>query len=171
MVRNQTISSSVSAELTESFQKTITVDKVRRFEQVLGLPTTLPGFLLLTLAVLLVCAGMALLVMTSVQTFQTRLYITRLEQELNATERQNAELVWQIAQFTSLEDVRRRASALGYEAPTVRHFATVAGAPGNLGALPSAQPAANSAPVSPTPADSGAWQWLQAQIDTIRSWW
>lgn len=170
MVRNQTLTSAVSAELTGSLQQTLAEGRLRRLEQRIGLPTTFTGFLLLVLAVALLCAGMALLVITSVQTYQARQQITTLERTYRAVERQNAELVWQIAQHTTLEQVRQRALALGYQPPATRHFAPWSSTSPAIQA-PAATFAANSNAIGEAPTGSDLWNWAVEQINRIRTWW
>lgn len=170
MVRNQTLTSAVSAELTGSLHQTLTEGRLRRLEQQIGLPTTFGGFLLLALAVALVCGGMALLVITSVQTYRARQHIAGLERTYQAIERQNAELVWQIAQHTTLEQVRQRALALGYQPPAGRHFVPWPST------SPTAQPPAEIS-VAPSrvngaaPTDADLWGWAIEQVNRIRTWW
>lgn len=169
MVRNQTITSSVSAsvsaELTHSLQQTLTAPRWRPLDELLGLPTTLRGFVLFVLAAALVCAGMSLLVLSSIQLFQARQQIATLQQHYRAIERENAELVWQIAQHTSLATVQRRASELGYEVPAVRHF--VAPLPVTPPVLDVPLPVA-----APAAAQSGdLWAWAQQQIQSFQLWW
>jgi cell division protein FtsL len=170
MVRNQTLTSAVSAELTGSLQQTLTEGRLRRLEQQIGLPTTFAGFLVLALAVALVCGGMALLVVTSVQTYQARQQLASLERTYQAIERQNAELVWQIAQHTNLEQVRQRALALGYQPPAERHFA-----PWPSTALAVQSPAEPSVALShldgAASADADLWSWAIDQLNRIRTWW
>jgi cell division protein FtsL len=170
MVRNQTITSAVSAELTGSLQQTLAEGRLRRLEQHIGLPTTFAGFVLMTLAVALLCAGMALLVITSVQTYQARQQIVALERTYRMVERENAEFVWQIAQHTTLEQVRQRALALGYQPPAARHFvpwsspSSIAQAPAERFAAPTRSD--DSAPTSPD-----LWGWAVEQVNRIRTWW
>jgi cell division protein FtsL len=169
MVHNQSLSSSVSAsvsaEWTETLQQPLTQDRLRALDRQLILPTTLTGFLWLLAAVLLVCAGMSLLIYTSAQTFALRQQVAVLKQQQRAIERQNAEIVWQIAQHTSLVQIRQRAEALGYQVPTVRHFVI----------QPTSQPVANAVPAAATsqgieeaPSSSAARPnlslWLQQQL-------
>jgi hypothetical protein len=169
MVRNQTITSSVSAsvsaELTHSLQQTLTAPRLRPVDELLGLPTTLRGFVLFVLAAALVCAGMGLLVMSSIQIFQAHQQIATLQQHYRAVERENAELVWEIAQHTSLTTVQRRALELGYEVPAVRHFV----APMPLATAVVDAPAPVTAPATAEP--GGLWAWAHQQIQSFQLWW
>ncbi|RIK43141.1 MAG: hypothetical protein DCC55_06575 [Chloroflexi bacterium] len=171
MVRNQTFTSAVSAELTGSLQQTLAKGRLRRLEQQIGLPATFSGFLLFALAVTILCACMALLVITSVQTYQARQQIAALERRYREVEQQNAELVWQIAQHTSLEQVRQRALALGYEAPAFRHFVPWPSASTTTVQSSTATYAATLYPVSSAPTSSDLWDWAVKQFNHIRTWW
>jgi hypothetical protein len=171
MVRNQTITSSVSAsvsaELTESFQQTLSAPRWRTLDDLLGLPATLRGFLLLLLAATLVGAGMALLVMISVQIFQTRLQINNLQRQYRTLEQQNAELVWAIAEHTALPAVHQRATQLGYEAPSVRHFVVPLAPAISPATVPGELSLTNGRPAPTT----DFWVWAQQQFQTIQHWW
>ena len=175
MLRNQTFTSSVtsamSAEITESFQQKLAgAPRLRTMEQLIGLPTSARGFVLVTLTTALVCAGMALLVFTSIQTFQTRQLIAQRQQQQQRIERQNANLIWQIAQYTALDKVRQRALDLGYEAPTARNFVV---RQENVAPTPMADDA-GVAPINPVgqhAAKPDMSQWFQQQIRPFISWW
>jgi Tfp pilus assembly protein PilX len=170
MVRNQTITSSVSAsvsaELTHSLQQTLTAPRLRPVDELLGLPTTLRGFLLFVLATLLVCAGMALLVLTSIQIFQLRQQIATLQEHYRAIERENAELVWQIAEHTALPTVHRRALELGYDVPAVRHFVAPVSTP-----MLEAAATPSTAPVMTVAETADGWGWIRQQVEALQLWW
>lgn len=184
MIQNHTIRSSVSAsmsasmsaELTESLQSNVAPRRWDGLDHALGLPSTAGGFALVVAAVILIGAMMTLLIMTSVQTFQLRQQIIVLEQQHQAVERQNAEIVWQIAQHTPLEQIRRRAAELGYATPVKRHYVTAASL-----AAPETAPVAGVAPADSTTPPTGAhtqlatnpdlWDWAVQQFSQLQRWW
>lgn len=172
MVHNHSLSSSVSAsvstEWTESLQQPLAQERLRTLDRQLALPTTLTGFLWLLVAVLLVCAGMSLLVFTSAQTFALRQQVATLRQQQRAIERQNAEIVWQIAQHSSLAQIRERAEALGYGVPTVRHFVTHPPVqPVTSAAPPEEAPVVLEEPPASNAARPNLSLWLQQQLTKL----
>jgi hypothetical protein len=122
MIHHQTITSSVSAELSTSLRQTLPQPRFGLAAPPVPLPTTWHGFAWLLAGVLLVCAGLTVHILLSVQIYQARQQVGQLQAEYQAIERQNAELVWAIAQHTALARVQDRAVALGYEVPQARHY-------------------------------------------------
>lgn len=76
------------------------------------------SFFILTLAIL--CGGLFLHINLSAQIAQSRYDIEGLENRYNEVERENAEIVSQIAIATSMFDIFNRATALGYVPLTER---------------------------------------------------
>lgn len=165
------ISEKISAEISESLQQKLAgAPRLDTVDQTLGLPTTARSFIWTVLAVALICAGMSLLVATSIQTFQTRQLIGQLREQQQRIERQNADVVWQISQYTELNQVRQRAIALGYEAPSVRNYVVNQGDATPSSALVVATGATgHSQPQVVARPDLG--EWFQQQIRLITSWW
>jgi hypothetical protein len=122
MVRNQTITSSVSADLGDSFQGTLNGARARVRALPIGLPESIHSFFLLLIGVAVACVGLASYVSISVELFQTKQLIQSLEDQYQAAERQNSELIWAIARHTSLAEVEQRALALGYEVAQTRLY-------------------------------------------------
>jgi hypothetical protein len=152
MVHNQPIASAVSTELSASLQQTLTGRRLRNLEQYASLPDSFSSFMLLILAIALVSGGMALLILQSVQIFQLRQQISAVNAAYQTVERQNAELVWAIAQHTALSRIRERALALGYEPPSQRHY-VVQATPAEAVLAEQAAPA-NAAPPTTRSLDS-----------------
>jgi hypothetical protein len=175
MVHNQPITSAVSTELSASLQQTLTGRRLRNLEQYASLPDSFSSFLLLFLTIALVSGGMALLIIQSVQIFQLRQQINTVNEVYQTIERQNAELIWAIAQHSSLHHVREQALALGYQAPTQRHF-VVQATPANtafteqVAPANSAQPAIASRDGPPKPS-TFAEQLQQFITEARQLWW
>jgi len=137
MLQPSAIPTSVSAEFTESFQQTLAASRTRTLHALgigLTLPNSLQGFLLFLLALIVVIVGMTMQIMLSIQIWQTTAKVEQFKVEYRAVEQQNTALVWEIAQQSTLENVRQRAEALGYNvalnryylpAPQSAHLATV----------------------------------------------
>jgi hypothetical protein len=129
MVRNQIITSSVSAELGHSIHGTLNGARLRIRGLPIGLPENIRSFLLLLATVTLACIGLASYVSISVEIFETKQLIQRLEGQYQAAERQNSELIWAITGYTSLAEVEQRALALGYEVAQTRFYVPSSEAP------------------------------------------
>jgi hypothetical protein len=141
MLQPSAIPTSVSSELTESFQQTLAASRIRTLKALgvtLALPHNLRSFLLFLLALIVVAAGMTMQIMLSMQIWQTAAKVAVLKSEYQAIEQQNTALVWEIAQQSTLENVRQRAETLGYSvalnryyvpAPQSAHLATADGKP------------------------------------------
>lgn len=178
MVRNQTmtssITSSVSAELSNSLRPTISREQLSALERTLALPSTPGAFAWLLLAVIFVCTGLTLHVLLSVQIYQTRQQISQLQSEHQAIERQNAELVWAIAQHTALGQIRLRAAALGYEVPQARHYVSTPNVTAvNEGIQPSQSALSTGVTVaqSQAPSPPSWFDQFQQKVRPFTHWW
>jgi hypothetical protein len=116
------VSNAVSGELNESLQRTLTNERLVALGRNLSLPANARSFWLFLAGVLLVCAGMLMHILLSVQLWQGQLHLQELQAQYQSIEQQNAEEVWQIATASSLESIRLRAIAQGYEVPLERHY-------------------------------------------------
>jgi hypothetical protein len=175
MVHNQPIASAVSTELSASLQQTLTSRRLRNLEQYASLPDSFSSFMLLILAVALISGGMALLIAQSVQIFQLRQQIDKVSAAYQAVERQNAELIWAIAQYTSLDRVRQRALALGYGPPSQRHY-VVQGAQANTAFIEQVAPPNPAQPAAESPDAIGKPPTFAEQVQQFikqarQSWW
>ena len=114
----------------------------RLLAQTLRLPDTWQSFMLFTLAVALFCVGLILHLQLSTTILQDSIALKRLQAEEQVIQKENANLVWAIAQETDLNRVKTRATELGYKPALQRNYVII---PGNTVAgstLPSAtQPA------------------------------
>ncbi len=130
MLQPSTISSPISIELTESLQQRLlpqTLAGVKIWKlRTLGVTITLPNnprsFLLFLLGLSVVCIGMTMQIMLSIQIWQTTAKIDKLKLEYQAIERKNTAIVWEIAQKSTLERVQQRAQALGYKIVLDRYY-------------------------------------------------
>jgi hypothetical protein len=170
MVRNPTITSAVSAELTTSLRQTLAGQRLRSLEQWIALPNSLSTFVWLLLGVVLICAGLTLHIVLSMQIYQVGQQVTQLRADYQAVERQNAELVWSITQHSSLAQLQERALALGYEVPQARHYVAIPTVSGST-AIDPASPLASSThsvaiATTPEPAlpTANLFDWLQQHI-------
>jgi hypothetical protein len=143
---SDSVSNVVSGELNESLQRTLTNERLVTLGRNLSLPANARSFWLFLAGILLVCAGMLMHILLSVQLWQGQLHLQELQAQYQSIEQQNAEVVWQIVTASSLESIRLRAIAQGYEVPLERHYI----------AMPTvALPAPSSITLSITPSLSG----------------
>lgn len=89
---------------------------------VLQLPSSIQSFLVFFILLLLVAGAMGMHVMLSVQVMQKQSTLLELQAQQAHIERQNAELVWQINQSASLDQVYQTAIEQGYEPMVERKF-------------------------------------------------
>lgn len=125
MLQPSAIPTSVSSELTESLQQTLSPERLRTLKALgisIPLPSSLRHFLFFVLAVSLVCTAMTMQILLSIQIWQTTAKVERLKAEYRTIEQQNTALVWEIAQKSTLENVQQRAAALGYSVALNRHY-------------------------------------------------
>jgi hypothetical protein len=131
-LNNETISSPVPAEwgmATRSLapQWLWLREQWRLLAQTLRLPDTWQSFLLFTLAIVLVCGGLVLHLQLSTIILQDTIALRGLQAEEQVIQKENANLVWAIAQETDLNRVMTRATELGYEPAFQRNYVIIPG--------------------------------------------
>jgi hypothetical protein len=194
MLQPSAISSPISMELTESLQQTLlpqTLSGAKIWKlRTLGLTITLPNnprsFLLFLLGLSVVCIGMTMQIMLSIQIWQTTARIDKLKAEYQAIEQQNTAIVWEIAQKSTLESVHQRAQALGYKVVPDRYYILAPGPtdlattnlhPSSTPKITSSEQPANTAATidnmanTEQIAESGFADNLQAATHVLRQWW
>jgi hypothetical protein len=133
----------------------------------LRLPATPRALAVYTLVVGIVCTALMLHVMLSAQIMQAEVRIYTLQSELDTINRQNDELLWQIARATNLTRIQERALALGY-VPVRRTYV-------EMPAQPSLTVATAGAPATTAAPDAGAFvQIPSAQpwvVAAVVAWW
>lgn len=138
------------------------------FDRYLRLPDNPRTFSLYLAALILVSAGATLYVSLSAKILQTRVQITRTEQELTTIEQQNGDLIWQIARDTNMITLHTRISAAGYVPIQKREYVQMANPAALVAQQSPAAPAART--LSPVAASqtaaqhpTAAWQAFFAQ--------
>lgn len=122
MYQETTFSATVSTELTASLQETLGKAPLRELEATVRLPESSGAFLWFLLSTLVICAGLSLYILFSVQTYRIQTQLTDLQAHYQTIERHNAELIWAISQESSLRNVQERAADLGYVVPQSRRY-------------------------------------------------
>jgi hypothetical protein len=135
-------------------------------DHIVPLPQTLRGYLLFVLALTVVCGLAVFQVWTSLRITQARGELDALRVQYSLIEQRNAELLWQIGQRTTLEQVQTRAVQLDFRPALERNYIPnpydVRGAPvvaadsgGSGGGQQSSRQAENSLTVDQPPAKAG----------------
>jgi hypothetical protein len=125
---------------------------------------------------MLICGGLTLNILLSLQIYQIGQQASQLRADYQAVERQNAELVWAIAQHSSLAQLQERALALGYEVPQARHYVATPAGPDSTAIAPASQPASSTHTVAlaTTPAQAlptpNLFDQLEQSIRSIVHW-
>lgn len=96
-----------------------------RLETLLPLPRTFREYLLLLPLIFAVTVLALLQVWTSMQISQTRLEVSSLRGQYVLKEQENAQLLWEISHFTTLERVVVEANAAGYVPALHRRYVQV----------------------------------------------
>ena len=133
MFQNSSLSS-VSADITRniagSLPRVPRWPGLSRLEAILPLPHTFREYLFWLPLIVGVTLLALLQVWTSLQISQTQVEVNSLRAQYVLKEQENAQLLWEISQFTTLERVVVEANAAGYVPALKRRYVTVEAAPG-----------------------------------------
>lgn len=133
----------------------------------LRLPGTPRALAVYTLVVGIVCTALMLHVMLSAQIMQAEVRIHSLQSELDTINRQNDEILWQIARATNLTRIQERALALGYVPIRTRQY-VVMPAPPSLAAAAVGTEAAGVAANTGVPLQTAPTQpWV---VSAVMAW-
>lgn len=134
----------------------------------LRFPDTPRALAIYTLVIGIVCTALMLHVMLSAQIMQSEVRIRSLQSELDTINRQNDEILWQIARATNLTRIQERALALGYVPIRTRQYVVMSAQPSlTLAATGMGMTAAatnTGAPIQVTPAQP----WV---VSAVAAWW
>jgi len=122
MFERSTLPSTVSTEISGSLQHTLGRRWVSALQEMLWLPENFQQYLLLLAATLLVGAGMMTQVWLKVQVTEERYLLAKLAAQQQRIERENSEIVFAIANATSLRQIEQAAIAQGYRPVTRRVY-------------------------------------------------
>ena len=118
----RSLPSATSTELAESLQRTFGRGWLRPLQKTLQLPTSWQEFMLLLAIVLVVGAGLALHILLSVQIAEAEFEVRSLRAEYERIERQNSDLIYQIATRSSLATIQDQAAQEGFVPATGRTY-------------------------------------------------
>lgn len=170
MLQRSTLSTSANTEIAQTLQRTLERSWLRSLQQTVQLPETWQQYMLLLVIAVLVTGALAWQVLLATQTAATRHQLRLLRVEYEQIERQNSELVYQIATQSTMRQVQAQAVAQGFGPATSRLYVA---RPVAVTAFPlqgeqimpvsSTQNAALRAPPSASWFDQGRQWWLAAQ--------
>jgi hypothetical protein len=170
MLQRSSLPTTSPAEIADSLQRTLDRPfdgrRWQALQDVLPIPTTWQQYLLACLALIIVIGGMWLQVLLSVQIARAELSLRQMRNEYARVERQNSELIYAIAQQSSLAQMAELAAQDGY-VPATGHTYVVRGQHlADLLAAASIEPAArNPVPTSNRLGSTPSW------LDRTRQWW
>lgn len=118
MLQRSSLPSSVPTELTTSLQQTFNRRWLESLQEIMWLPENSRQYLILLASTLLIGAGMMVHVQLGVQIAEQRYQVASLTAEQQQIERANSDIVYAIAETTSLYKVRQVALEQGYRPTT-----------------------------------------------------
>ncbi|MCS6827738.1 MAG: hypothetical protein NZ553_14080 [Caldilinea sp.] len=122
MFEHSTLPPTVSTEISGSLPHTLSRRWLNIVQEMLWLPENFRQYLLLLAAVLLVGAGMMAQVWLRVQIAEERYLLKKLTEQQQRIERENSEIIFAIANATSLRQIEQAAIAQGYRPVTARMY-------------------------------------------------
>jgi hypothetical protein len=118
-----------TADLPHALPQVGSLRTLKRLLRVIPLPHTVKDYLLWTLIMAAVAGLVSLQVWISLQITQAEQALIVLQREYTWVEQENAELLWQISQFTQLERIQIEAQRMGYAPALKREYRWVQPAP------------------------------------------
>ena len=176
MLQRSSLPSTSTAEIADTLQRSFGERAWERpgwraWPKLLPLPGTWQQYLLACAALTVVLGGLLLHVLLSVQIARADFQLRQLRDAYARVERQNSELVYQIAQRSSLAQMAQLAAAQGYAPATGRTYAVrssdiLADAVSSAGSSASA-----SLPQTPPTAADAAGAAPPAWLGQVGQWW
>jgi hypothetical protein len=170
MLQRSSLPTTSPAEIADSLQRTLDGPFIERrwqaVQDVLPIPATWQQYLLACLALTFVIGGMWLQVLLSVQIARSEFTLRQMRSEYARVERQNGELIYAIAQRSSLAHMAELATQSGYVPATDRTYILRGQGSADLPAAAALEPAALN-PVSAPTRLGPTLDWL----DQTRNWW
>ena len=118
MLQRSSLPSSISTEISDSLQRTFSRRWLELLREMLWLPENYRQYLVLLVVTIVVGAGMVVHVWLNVQVAEQRYLLVQLAEQRERIERENSELIYTIADATSLRQIEQTALALGYRPTT-----------------------------------------------------
>ncbi len=112
MFQNSTLPSAV--DMPHSLPHTQTWRAIKRAVRMLPMPQTARDYLIWVVIMAAIAGMVSMQILLSMRIQQTQLVLTDLTGQYVAVEQENAEILWQISQFTDLERIQTEAQRMGY---------------------------------------------------------
>lgn len=122
MLQRGSLPTSVTTEITGSIQQTFSRRRLEIMQEMLWLPETYQQYLLLLLGVLTIGAGLLVHVWLTVQIAQEQLLVSELTAQRQQIERENSEVIFAIANSSTLDRVEEAALQQGFRPATDRVY-------------------------------------------------
>lgn len=160
-----------TVDLPQTLRPTGSVRLLNRAAQWIPLPRTAREYLVWAIVMSAVAGLVALQIWLSLQIAQARQMIVGLQHEYTVVEQENAELLWQISQYTALDRIQIEATRMGFVPSLQREYRW--SEPATQGAQQATAPAVNAPPPSTTASNplSQALPWHTQLTETVEAWW
>ncbi|MBI1298213.1 hypothetical protein GC175_25045 [bacterium] len=112
MFQNSTLPSAV--DMPHSLPHTQTWRAIKRAVRMLPMPQTARDYLVWVVIMAAIAGMVSMQILLSMRIQQTQLVLNDLTSQYVAVEQENAEILWQISQFTHLERIQTEAQRMGY---------------------------------------------------------
>lgn len=122
MLERSSLPTYVSTELTDSLQQTFNRRRLEVLQEMLRLPDTYQQYLVLLAGTLAIGLGMLVHVWLNVQIAEARVLVRQLAAERQQIERENSEIVYAIANSSTLARVEAAARQQGFRPVTERAY-------------------------------------------------
>ena len=122
MLERSSLPTYVPTELTDSLQQTFNRRRFEVLQEMLWLPETYQQYLLLLAGTLAVGLGMLVHIWLTVQIAEARALVSQLAAESQRIERENSELIYAIANSSTLTRVEAAARQQGFRPATERVY-------------------------------------------------
>ena len=122
MLQRSSLPSAVSTEITDSLQRTFNRHWLDVLQEMLWLPENYRQYLIVLVVSLTVGAGMMTHVWLGVQIAEQRYLLRTLAEQRQQIERENSEIIYAIANTTSLRQIEQSALVQGYRPTTARKY-------------------------------------------------
>jgi hypothetical protein len=174
MLQRSSLPTTSSAEIADSLQRSLDRPFAGRrwqsLQDVFPMPETWQQYVLACLAIGMVVGGMGLQVLLSAQIARAELTLQQMRGEYARVERQNSQLVYAIAQQSSLAEMAELATQNGYVPATSRTYivrSDPAATPAGVAAGPAVRnPLPTRDRIRPDSTES-----MPGWLDRTRQWW
>lgn len=122
MLERSSLPTYVPTELTDSLQQTFNRRRFEVLQEMLWLPETYQQYLLLLAGMLAVGLGMLVHIWLTVQIAEARALVSQLAAESQQIERENSELIYAIANNSTLARIEAAARQQGFRPATERVY-------------------------------------------------